>query len=61
MSIIAQVTSIAEYKNQKQCERIAAALMKMGYLEQEIFELALFEQFPALKAANDLTVNEDNH
>ena len=55
------VTSIAEYKIQKQCERIATAILNMSYLEQEIFGPAMTEQFPDLKAANELTVNEDNH
>ena len=61
MSGIIPVTSIAEYKTQKQCERIATAILNMSYLEQVIFGQAMTEQFPALKAANDLTVYEDNH
>ena len=50
-----EVTSIAEYRNQKQCERIATAILNMNYLEQEIFGPAMSEQFPALKAANNST------
>ena len=48
-----EVTSIAEYKAQKRCERIATAILSMNYLEQEIFGPAMTEQFPNLKAAND--------